>query len=122
MSHIVLIETEVRSEAAVQAACQRLQLPRAVYGTYELYSSTETGLGIELPSWRYPVVADLQSGQLRYDNYGGRWGEQDRLNQLLQRYSVEAATIAARKQGHSVAEQHLEDGSIKLTVTVGGDA
>jgi hypothetical protein len=30
------------------------------------------------------------------------------------------ATIEARKRGHAVAEQTLSDGSIKLTIEVGG--
>lgn len=121
MSHIVQIQTEVRSEAAVQAACKRLQLPPAKRGTFELYNSIETGLGIELPDWRYVVVANTENGQLVFDNYEGRWGKQECLDQFLQRYTVEAATIAARKQGHSVTERALEDGSIKLTVSVGGN-
>ena len=121
MSHIVQITTEIKNEAAVQAACGRLHLPAATHGRFELYNSTETGLGIELPKWRYPVVANLETGNLRFDNYGGRWGDQEYLDQFLQRYTVEAATIAARKEGHSVTEQSLEDGSIKLTVTVGGE-
>ena len=119
MSHIVQIQTEIRSEAAVQAACKKLQLPPAKRGTFELYNSTETGLGIELPKWRYPVVANLESGDLRFDHYEGRWGEQVHLDQFLQRYCVEAATIAARKEGHSVSEQRLDDGSVKVTVHVG---
>ena len=121
MSHIVQITTEVKSEAAVQAACRRLNMPPAKHGTFELYNSTETGLGIQLLRWRYPVVADLQTGSLKYDNYEGRWGEQSTLDEFHQRYTVEAATIAARKEGHSVTEQSLEDGSVKLTVTVGGE-
>ena len=122
MSHIVQIQTEVRSEPAVQAACKRLHLPPATRGTFELYDSTETGLGIELPKWRYPVVANTETGQLRFDNYGERWGSQEYLDQFLQRYAVEAATIAARKQGHSVIEQRLDDGSVKLTVSLGGES
>jgi len=121
MSHIVQIQTEVRSEAAVQAACKRLHLPPATRGTFELYDSTQTGLGIELPKWRYPVVANTETGELRFDNYGERWGAQENLDQFLQRYAVEAATIQARKQGHSVVEQALDDGSVKLTVKVGGE-
>ena len=121
LSHIVQITTEVKSEAAVQAACRRLHLTPAIHGTFELYDSTETGLGVELPKWRYPVVANLETGNLRFDNYGGRWGDQEYLDQFLQRYTVEAATIAARKEGHSVAEQRIEDGSIKLTINVGGE-
>ena len=33
---------------------------------------------------------------------------------------MEKARIEARKRGHSVVEQPLADGSIKLTITVGG--
>ena len=122
MSHIVQIKTEVRDEAAVQSACKRLHLPKPTRGTFELYNSTESGLGIELPHWKYPVVADTESGQLRYDNYEGRWGDQEFLDQFLQGYAVEKAKIEARRRGHSVAEQKLDDGSVKLTVSVGGEA
>ena len=127
MSHIVEIKTEVRDEAAVQSACSRLHLPRAIRGTFELYSSTETGLGVELPHWKYPVVVTSDEsgqliGQLRFDNYNGRWGSQEFLNQFLQTYAVEKAKIEARKKGHSVVEQRLDNGSIKLTVNVGGAA
>ena len=122
VSHIVEIKTEVRDEAAVQSACSRLHLPRATRGTFQLYSSTETGLGIELPHWKYPVVANTTTGELRYDNYQGRWGSQEFLDQFLQMYSVEKTKLEARKKGHTVTEQRLDGGSIKLTVNVGGAA
>ena len=120
MSHVVEVKTEVRDEAAVQAACSRLHLPRALRGEFQLYASTETGLGIELPHWKYPVVANTETGQLRYDNYEGRWGSQEFLDRFLQAYAVERTKIAARKQGHSVVEKRLNNGSIKLTVGTGG--
>lgn len=122
MSHIVQIKTEVRDEAAVGSACKRLHLPTPTRGTFELYNSTESGLGIELPHWRYPVVADTNTGQLRYDNYNGRWGAQEFLDQFLQGYAIEKAKIESRRRGHSVTEQRLDDGSVKLTVSVGGEA
>ena len=122
MSHILEIKTEVRDEAAVMAACSRLQYPHPTRGTFQLYSSTEEGLGIELPNWKYPVVANTDTGELRYDNYEGRWGSQEFLDQLLQIYAVEKAKIEARKKGHTIAEQRLDNGSIKLTVNVGGAA
>lgn len=34
--------------------------------------------------------------------------------------AVEKARLEARKRGHDVVEQALPDGSVKLTVTVGG--
>lgn len=112
----------MRCEASVQSACKRLHLPAPTRSTFELYNSTESGLGIELPHWKYPVVANTETGQLRYDNYQGRWGSQEFLDQFLQAYATERVKIESRKQGHSVVEQRLDDGSIKLTVSVGGEA
>ena len=122
MSHIVTIKTEVSCGESVRLACQRLQLPAPVQGTHRLFSGSHTGLGVELPKWKYPVVCDLGTRQLHYDNYRGEWGEQNRLDQFLQAYTVERAKLEARRQGHSVTESPLEDGSIKLTVAVNGGA
>jgi hypothetical protein len=122
MSHIVEIKTEVRDEAAVKAACTRLQLPTPEHKTVRLFSATATGLCVQLPGWNYPVVANLQTGQLQFDNYQGHWGEQSRLNQFLQAYAVEKARIEARKKGHTCSETRLQDGSIRVTVRVGGAA
>jgi hypothetical protein len=38
----------------------------------------------------------------------------------MQAYAVEKARIEARRRGHSVVEQPLPDGSIRLTIRVGG--
>ena len=122
MSHIVQIKTEVRDAVAVGAACQRLKLEAPTQGTAQLFSSSATGLIVNLPGWRYPAVFDTQSGQARYDNYGGRWGEQVQLDRFLQGYAVEKAKLEARKKGHTVTEQSQADGSINLTVSVGGAA
>jgi hypothetical protein len=122
LSHIVEIKTQIRDEAAVKAACTRLQIPTPEHKTVRLFNATATGLCIQLPGWSYPVVANLQTGQLQYDNYNGHWGEQSRLNQFLQAYAVEKAKIEARKKGHSVSETRLQDGSIRVTVRVGGAA
>ncbi len=122
MSHIVSIKTEVRDANGVRAACQRLRLPAPVHGTHRLFSNQATGLGVQLPDWRYPLVCQLETGQLQYDNYNGRWGKQEHLDSFLQSYAVEPAKIESRRQGHSVSESQLTDGSVKLTINVGGAA
>lgn len=122
LSHIVSIQTEVRDPVAIRSACDRLKLPEPVFGQVKLFSSSATGWTVRLPEWRYPVVADVNTGKLAYDNYNGRWGEQKQLDRFLQGYAIEKAKIEARKIGHSVIEQSLEDGSVKLTVSVGGAA
>ena len=122
MSHVVEIKTEIRDEQAVKAACTRLQLPTPEHKTVRLFNATATGLCIQLPGWSYPIVANLQTGQLQYDNYQGHWGEQKHLNSFLQAYAVEKARIEARKKGHAVSETRLQDGSIRVTIRVGGAA
>ena len=67
-------------------------------------------------------MLDLATGQVRYDNYSGLWGDPKHLDRFLQQYAVEKARIEAHKRNHSVVEQSLPDGSIKLTITVGGGA
>lgn len=120
MSHIVQIQTEVRDPGAVAAACRRLGLPEPVQGTATVYATEETGLIVQLSGWNYPVVCNLATGSLKFDNYNGAWGEKSELDRFLQIYAVEKAKIEARKQGHTVYEQPLQDGSIKVTVQVGG--
>ena len=122
MSHIVEIKTQVRDEAAVKAACIRLQIPTPEHKTVRLFSATATGMCVQLPGWRYPVVCDLKTGQLKFDNYNGHWGEQKHLDAFLQGYAVEKAKLEARKKGHSVSETRLQDGSIRVVVKIGGAA
>ena len=122
MSHVVTIQTRVKDPAALAEACRRLGLPEPASGTAKLYSGEAAGLVVRLPGWSYPVVFDAASGAARYDNYGGRWGEQKELDRLLQAYAVEKVRAEARRAGHTVTEQPLPDGSVKLTISVGGGA
>ncbi len=122
MSHIVTIQTEIREVQALRAACRRLHLAEPVYETARLFQKQRTGYCVRLPDWLYPVVCDTDRGQVHYDNFAGRWGEQKEFDRLIQSYAVEKTTLETRRQGHSVTEQHLEDGSIKLQVAVGGNA
>lgn len=122
MSHIVEIKTEIRDEQAVRSACSRLQLEPPEHKTTKMFSGTATGLCVYLPKWCYPVVCDLKTGQIKYDNYEGHWGEQKHFDAFLQAYAVEKTKIEARKKGHSVTETKLQDGSIRVTVRVGGAA
>jgi hypothetical protein len=122
MSHIVTIKTKVTDPAALAAACRRLALEPPLQGTARLFSGQATGLIVKLPGWHYPLVADTATGTLSFDNYAGAWGSQSELDKLLQVYAIEKAKSEARRVGHSVTEQTLPDGSIKLTIQVAGGA
>jgi hypothetical protein len=119
MSHIVTIQTRLYDPVGIAAACQRLNLPAPVQGTTQLFSGAATGLLVQLPGWRYPVVIDTQAGTVQFDNYGGKWGEPKQLDRFLQLYTVEKTKLEARKKGYQVSEQALSDGSIKLQIREG---
>ena len=120
MSHIVSIRTQVRDPIAIRSACSRLHLAEPVYGTAKLFASIKTGWVVVLPNWTYPVVCNVESGTVEFDNYQERWGKQAELDRFLQAYAIEKAKLEARKAGHSVREKALDDGSVRLTVQVVG--
>ena len=122
MSHIVQIQTEVRDQIAIESACRRLHIQNPFFGLHMIFTKQVEGWGVRLPGWIYPVVCQPSTGAVQFDNYGGRWGKQAELDRFLQAYAVEKAKLEARKQGHTVTEQSLMDGSIKLVVQVGGAA
>jgi hypothetical protein len=120
LSHIVKIRTEVRDHNAIRAACRRLKIEQPEEGVFKLFSGEAAGIAVRLPDWTYPVVCNVDNGTLHYDNFNGRWGEQKHLDSFLQAYAVEKAKIESRVKGHTCTEQPLADGSIKLTIQVGG--
>ena len=122
MSHIVTVKSQLKDPGGVAAACRRLGLAAPVHKTVKLFSDEATGLAVQLPDWQYPVVIDTTSGEVRYDNFEGRWGEQKHLDAFLQAYAVEKVKAESRRKGHTVTEQSLDNGSIKLTVEVQGGA
>ena len=122
MSHVVEIQTTITDLEALTGATRRMQLPPPRFEEVQLFSAKATGYAVPLKDWRYPVVCDVESGQVAFDNFGGRWGQQEELDRLFQNYAIEKTKLEAHKQGHSVYEQALEDGSVKLTVNVGGTA
>jgi len=119
MSHIVTIATKVKEVEAVVAACQRLGLAAPVEGTASLYSGEATGLIVQFSEWRYPIVIATATGNLHYDNFEGSWGNPADLDCFLQAYAVELVRLEARKKGHLVSEQLLDDGTIRLQIQEG---
>jgi hypothetical protein len=122
MSHIVQIATQVRDPIAVRAAAARLSLPEPTFGSVRLFNAEATGWKVQFPAWKYPAVCDTSSGIVYHDNYQGRWGDPTHLEKFLQSYAVEKARLEARKAGHTVIEQTLANGFVKLTVQVGAAA
>lgn len=122
MSHTVTVETEVKDAGAAEAACRRLGHPLPIVGEHEIFSGRYAGLAVRFPGWAYPIVCDLKTGEISYDNYEGNWGEQRHLDRFLQAYAAEKARIEARKKGLTCVEQALPNGYIAVDISVGGGA
>lgn len=118
MSHTMNIKTELKDVAALAEACKRLGL-KTQYGKVRLYGSQETGAGVFLPGWNYPIVV-TDDGTVKYDNYGGRWGNIEELHKLEAYYGLEKAKLEAWKQGYTVTEGYDENAhELTLIVNVG---
>jgi len=118
MSHIVTIKVQVKDATALAAACRRLGLGAPVEGDHRVFGQQVQGHGVTLPGWSYPVVFNLVTGEGKFDNYNGAWGDQSHLDGLLQAYGVELAKTMLRKKGFSPRESLRSDGSIQVTCTV----
>ena len=119
MSHTIKLEVESKNRQALIATCQRLGYRIGGESEYALYASTEIGLAVYLPDWRYPVVV-RSDGTIAFDNYKGAWGDIVHLNKLRQTYAAEVTRQEFAMQGLSVYEQTNQDGSMTLTVEMGG--
>lgn len=122
MSHTVEVNTEVRDLQAIESACRRLNLPQPSQGEAKLYGQKATGTIIQLPGWLYPVVFNLETGVVSFDNFEGRWGKKAELDRFCQAYAVEKVQLEARRKGQKVKEEWLSDGSVKLTIQLGASS
>lgn len=122
MSKVVKLNLNITKLDLLLKAAAEQQLTVEQNVTVHLFSATVHGLAIHLPGWRYPVVVDA-NGQLHYDNYNGHWGDAAKLTELVQAYSREVVLDTMRQQGFEYplyTEEEEADGTLVLTVTVGG--
>ena len=116
MSHIVKLQTKMTDPKAIAAACKRLGLDEPVQGTAKVYGTKVTGTVINLPGWNYPLVIEAD-GTVKYDNYRGSWGDEEKLNDFQQAYGLECARQMAQAKGWSYSEVAVEDGAIEAHLT-----
>lgn len=118
MSHINVVKVQMKNEDAVMAAAKHLGLTVLGRQKFNLYEGAVEGLGLKLEGWRYPVVLDLETGEVKYDNYNGSWGDQIQLDRLVQRYGVECARLEAEMHGYQYQETLLPNGDVEVELLV----
>lgn len=135
MSHTVTVKLEMTDEEAIRDAVERMDGAKFIKpggrsgrnhvacdtmeeatGHHQTYSGNFSGIGIQLPGWNYPVVINPETGELKYDNYNGHWGDQIQLDEFAQAYAVEKSRTEALLHGLTVTEEDLDGGDIRLTL------
>jgi hypothetical protein len=118
LSHIVKCKVEMKNTGALTKAIDHLKLNNLGRGSHKLFGGqVADGIAVKLEGWSYPVVINTETGEAKYDNYGGSWGKQVELDKLVQRYAVEVTREQALLSGFSVEEQLQANGNINLVMT-----
>jgi len=137
MSHTVSIQTQIKNPEILKKAVEELErlLNKRVRivkeGNFEVeffdgFKKVKNGIAIKIEGWKYPIVIDLDTGEIFYDDYRGRWGNVEDLKKLKQLYSLETILDIAKKQGvkkgilerlREEAKQQLQkEGKVKLKI------
>jgi len=120
VSHITRRKSAIKDEATLKKACARVPGAQFIGRVQRARGADKGGLQFKLKGWNNPVTVDTNTGECIFDNYGGRWGSEAELDKVKQGYAVEAAKAKAEAEGHECEELKLSDGSIKLTISIGG--
>ena len=84
-------------------------------GTYHTYSEDLTGEGFKFRDWLYPCV--VTDDGLKYDNFGGQWGKQALLDDLIQHTVANIVTESATLSGFVPYGQEMnEEGQLVVTL------
>ena len=96
-------------------------------GRYDLYSSSHTGHGVQLPGWRYPVIFDFQTQEAPMDQYEENnfsWGPPEVWDKFSQEYAAANAEVSQMAMGvkpQDIQKNYLPNGKIQIRVKKGGD-
>lgn len=122
MSHFTTIQTQIRDEAALRAACREMGFSVESKSEARGFSSNRIkgDLVIRLKGPYDIAVNQQQDGTfgLTCDWWDGRVEREVGANygRLLQLYAVHKAQAEARRKGYTTRRQTLGDGSIKLVI------
>lgn len=98
MSHIVRMDVKMKDWEILAKAAQNIGAMILGSGTHHVFGTRQTGFGVKLRGWNYPVVID-NLGMASLDNYGGSWGDMQEMTRLQEAYALAAAEKVCTEQG-----------------------
>ena len=126
MSHWSKIKFQIKSITALKKACEEMkcELTKSVDARGYGGRTRKADFTIKIPNAEYDVAVTKESDDtftLETDFWGGSVERilGKGLDGLKQSYSVNNAEMEAQKLGHSVHRELMENGNVKLHLTVG---
>ena len=122
MSHTVTLQMKIKDRDLFEKVAKEKGYLVSHTNKASLFNDTIEGdlLSVKLPDWRYPIIVD-KKGNLYYDNYGGRWGKTEVLNELVQDYATSLVKKIAKKKGYAVMSvKNSANGDRVIKIAVGG--
>ncbi len=111
MSHTQTVKVAISNKEAFKEAAKEVNAKS--FSTEErdvrLYDSVQRGMFVHFTNWQYPVV--VTNGELRYDNFEGRWGNESDLNAFRQSYATNVIRIAGVSDGKPLVSDTREGNS-----------
>ena len=99
MSHTVTTKVEYKNLEALRSSVLAMGGQVIGEGKHQLYQHKDVeGFGFKLPNWSYPLVL-TKSGELKFDDYNGRWGNPKDLEALKGSYTLEQGKLTATSLG-----------------------
>lgn len=104
------------------SAAKSLGLPcREGKHQVKLFSGTvEVDFSVQLRDWRYPLGVNAQTGEAKFDNYNGSWGNERELDAFHQKYAEAVAVEAAgelERDGFILDRAVAANGDVELVYT-----
>lgn len=120
MSHIVTGKSQMTDVEKLKQACEAEEAQFMGEGTHQMYGGQKaTGIAFKPKGWKYPVVMNSETGELKYDNYGGSWGKPEKLRDLKQAYAETGIKkVVRRRMDRIVSRERLKDGKLKVRIKV----
>lgn len=97
-SHTARVAVEFRDGDTLRGAVLAMGGTWIGQGCHQLFEGSEIGQGFTLPGWKFPLVAGLD-GNLKFDDYKGRWGNVKDIEKLKAAYAVASVEQAAMING-----------------------
>jgi len=119
VSHTLHQESQMTDERHIATAVGAVGGEVSEATSARFYDKSEhEGVVVQLPGWRYPVIVKA-GGELAFDTYRGRWGDEAVLDRLRQEYAFAVTKDVYETEYDGCSVEHMgynDDGELQFEV------